>query len=236
MLRLINVSTEYDQVPMLRDVSLSIEKGKLICLLGSNGAGKSTTVKTIIGLVRPTHGEIHFEGKSIDHLKTNQIIELGISVVPEGRRLFPKMTVLENLRLGAFFIKDARDLQDRVERVFQLFPTLKTRIHQTAGTLSGGEQGMVAIGRGMMSRPKILLLDEPSLGLAPRLVEQFFNTIDRINKEENTTVLLIEQNAVKALSIAYHGYVLQKGKIIAEGTARDLLATDVIKKAYMKGV
>jgi len=236
MLRLINVSTEYDQVPMLRDVSLSIEKGKLICLLGSNGAGKSTTVKTIIGLVRPTHGEIHFEGKSIDHLKTNQIIELGISVVPEGRRLFPKMTVLENLRLGAFFIKDARDLQDRVERVFQLFPTLKTRIHQTAGTLSGGEQGMVAIGRGMMSRPKILLLDEPSLGLAPRLVEQFFNTIDRINKEENTTVLLIEQNALKALSIAYHGYVLQKGRIIAEGTARDLLATDVIKKAYMKGV
>ena len=236
MLRLINVSTEYDQVPMLRDVSLSIENRKLICLLGSNGAGKSTTVKTIIGLVRPTHGEIHFEGKSIDHLKTNQIIELGISVVPEGRRLFPKMTVLENLRLGAFFVRDARDLQERLERIFELFPVLKTRIHQTSGTLSGGEQGMVAIGRGMMSRPKILLLDEPSLGLAPRLVEQFFNTIDRINKEENTTVLLIEQNAVKALSIAYHGYVLQKGKIIAEGTAQELLATDVIKKAYMKGV
>jgi branched-chain amino acid transport system ATP-binding protein len=236
MLRLINVSTEYDRVPMLRHVSLSIEKGKLICLLGSNGAGKSTTVKTIIGLVKPTHGEIHFEGKSIGHLKTNQIIKLGISVVPEGRRLFPKMTVLENLRLGAFFVRDARDLQERLERVFDLFPTLKTRIHQTAGTLSGGEQGMVAIGRGMMSRPKILLLDEPSLGLAPRLVEQFFNTIDRINKEENTTVLLIEQNAVKALSIAYHGYVLQKGRIIAEGTAQELLATDVIKKAYMKGV
>jgi len=236
MLSLIDVSTEYDQVPMLRDVSLSIENRKLICLLGSNGAGKSTTVKTIIGLVRPTHGEIHFEGKSIGHLKTNQIIKLGISVVPEGRRLFPKMTVLENLRLGAFFVTDFRDLQERLEKVFELFPVLKTRIHQTSGTLSGGEQGMAAIGRGMMSKPKMLLLDEPSLGLAPRLVEQFFNTIDRINKEENTTVLLIEQNAVKALSIAYHGYVLQKGKIIAEGTAQELLATDVIKKAYMKGV
>ncbi len=236
MLRLINVSTEYDQVPMLRDVSLSIEKGKLICLLGSNGAGKSTTIKTIIGLVKPTHGEIHFEGKSIGHLKTNQIIKLGISVVPEGRRLFPKMTVLENFRLGAFFVTDFRDLQERLEKVFELFPVLKTRIHQTSGTLSGGEQGMTAIGRGMMSKPKMLLLDEPSLGLAPRLVQELFETVDRINKEENTTVLLIEQNAVKALSIAYHGYVLQKGKIIAEGTAQELLATDVIKKAYMKGV
>ncbi len=236
MLRLINVSTEYDRVPMLRHVSLSIEKGKLICLLGSNGAGKSTTIKTIIGLVKPTHGEIHFEGKSIGHLKTNQIIKLGISVVPEGRRLFPKMTVLENFRLGAFFVTDFRDLQERLEKVFELFPVLKTRIHQTSGTLSGGEQGMTAIGRGMMSKPKMLLLDEPSLGLAPRLVQELFETVDRINKEENTTVLLIEQNAVKALSIAYHGYVLQKGKIIAEGTAQELLATDVIKKAYMKGV
>ena len=221
---------------MLRHVSLSIEKGKLICLLGSNGAGKSTTIKTIIGLVKPTHGEIHFEGKSIGHLKTNQIIKLGISVVPEGRRLFPKMTVLENFRLGAFFVTDFRDLQERLEKVFELFPVLKTRIHQTSGTLSGGEQGMAAIGRGMMSKPKMLLLDEPSLGLAPRLVQELFETVDRINKEENTTVLLIEQNAVKALSIAYHGYVLQKGKIIAEGTAQELLATDVIKKAYMKGV
>lgn len=236
MLSLIDVSTEYDRVPMLRHVSLSIEKGKLICLLGSNGAGKSTTIKTIIGLVKPTHGEIHFEGKSIGHLKTNQIIKLGISVVPEGRRLFPKMTVLENFRLGAFFVTDFRDLQERLEKVFELFPVLKTRIHQTSGTLSGGEQGMAAIGRGMMSKPKMLLLDEPSLGLAPRLVQELFETVDRINKEENTTVLLIEQNAVKALSIAYHGYVLQKGKIIAEGTAQELLATDVIKKAYMKGV
>lgn len=220
---------------MLRDVSLSIEKGKLICLLGSNGAGKSTAVKTIIGLVRPIQGEIHFEGRLIAHLKTNQIIELGISVVPEGRRLFPKMTVQENLRLGAFFIRDLRSLQERLDMVLQKFPILKTRLHQTAGTLSGGEQGMVAIGRGMMSKPKILLLDEPSLGLAPRLVAEYFETIDRINKEEKTTILLIEQNAVKALSIADHGYVLQKGRIIAKGTPQTLMSTEVIRKAYLKG-
>jgi len=235
MLSLLNIFTEYDRVPMLRGVSLSIGKGQLVCLLGSNGAGKSTTVKTIIGLVKPTQGEIHFEGRSIAHLKTNHIIGLGISIVPEGRRLFPKMSVLENLRLGAYFVTDPQRLDDRLERVFELFPVLKDRVHQTAGTLSGGEQGMVAIGRGMMSRPKILLLDEPSLGLAPKLIEEYFETIDRIHKHENITVLLIEQNAVKALSIADCGYVLQKGQIIAEGTPQQLMTTEIIKKAYLKG-
>lgn len=235
MLSVTNLSTEYDRVPMLRDVTLNIEKGRLICLLGSNGAGKTTTVKTIIGLIKPTGGDVRFEGESIRRLKTNEIIQLGISVVPEGRRLFPKMTVLENLRLGAFFVRDNRDLKERSERVFRLFPILETRGNQIAGTLSGGEQGMVAIGRGMMSKPKILLLDEPSLGLAPILVQEFFDAIARINKEENTTVLLIEQNAVKALSIADRGYVLQKGQIIAAGSAHELMAMDVIKKAYLKG-
>jgi len=220
---------------MLRDISLNIEKGRLICLLGSNGAGKTTTVKAIIGLIKPTNGDVRFEGKSIRRLKTNEIIQLGISVVPEGRRLFPKMTVLENLRLGAFSVRANRDLKERSERVFRLFPILETRGNQIAGTLSGGEQGMVAIGRGMMSKPKILLLDEPSLGLAPILVQEFFEAIARINKEENTTVLLIEQNAVKALSIAHSGYVLQKGRIIAEGSVHKLMAMEVIKKAYLKG-
>jgi branched-chain amino acid transport system ATP-binding protein len=235
MLRLKNIFTEYDRIPMLRDISLNIEKGELVCLLGSNGAGKTTTVKTIIGIVKPKQGEIEFEGQSIRQLKTNRIIKLGISIVPEGRRLFPKMTVLENLRLGAFFIKDDLDLQERLESVFRLFPVLRDRKGQLAGTLSGGEQGMAAIGRGIMSRPKIMVLDEPSLGLAPKLVQEYFKTIDQIKKDEKTTMLLIEQNAAKALSIADKGYLLQKGKIIAEGTALDLKSMDIIKQAYLKG-
>lgn len=218
---------------MLRKVCLEIEKEKLVCLLGSNGAGKSTTVKTIIGLVKPTTGGIQFEGKPIGHLKTNRIVELGIAVVPEGRRLFPKMTVLENLRLGAYFLKEKVDKRERLEKVFDLFPILKERINQTAGTLSGGEQSMLSIGRGIMGKPKILLLDEPSLGLAPKLVHQFFQTIERVNKEEKIPILLIEQNAAKALSIADSGYVIQKGRIITEGSAAELMSSDVVKKAYL---
>jgi len=233
MLKLTDVSTEYGRVPVLREVSLEIEQEKLVCLLGSNGAGKSTTVKTIIGLVKPTNGEIQFEGKPIGHLKTNRIVELGIAVVPEGRRLFPKMTVLENLRLGAYFLKEKVDERERFEKVFDLFPILKERINQTAGTLSGGEQSMLSIGRGIMGKPKILLLDEPSLGLAPKLVHQFFQTIERVNKEAKIPILLIEQNAAKALSIADSGYVIQKGRVITEGSAGELMSSDVVKKAYL---
>lgn len=233
MLILSGVYTEYDGVPMLREVSLAIGGQRLVCLLGSNGAGKTTTVKSIMGLVKPVKGEIQFEGKSIGHLKTNQIVERGIAVVPEGRRLFPKMTVFENLRLGAYFVKDIRDAEGRLERVFHLFPVLKERMNQTAGTLSGGEQSMVSIGRGIMSGPKLLLLDEPSLGLAPKLVQEFFATIDRINKEERIAILLIEQNARKALTIADSGYLLQKGHIITGGSAGDLMENDVVKKAYL---
>jgi len=233
MLRLANVSTEYDRVPMLRDVSLNVEEGELVCLLGSNGAGKTTTVKTIMGLVKPTSGEILFEGNPIGQFKTNRIVKQGVAVVPEGRRLFPKMTVRENLRLGAFFVKDKRDREKRLEKVFQLFPLLKDRIDQIAGTLSGGEQSMATIGRGMMSRPKILVLDEPSLGLAPKLVQEYFETIKLINTEENTTILLIEQNATKALSIADSGYILLKGRVIAHGTSQELLDTDIVRKAYL---
>ena len=234
MLRLKNVSTQYGGVPMLRKVSMNIEKGELVCLLGSNGAGKTTSLKAILRLIPTTEGSVLFEDQPIHQKKTHQIIDLGISVVPEGRRLFPKMTVLENLRLGAFTEGNEAEIKKRLQGIFHLFPKVKERLHQLAGTLSGGEQGMVAIGRGMMARPKILLLDEPSLGLAPILVEDFFKSIRRIN-EEGTTILLIEQNARKALQIAAHGYVLQKGEIVVQGSRGELYQNDAIKKAYLRG-
>jgi len=213
---------------------MEIEKGGLICLLGSNGAGKTTTLKAILRLIPIIAGSIFLEGESIHRWKTHRIIEAGISVVPEGRRLFPKMTVLENLRLGAFATLDETEMDKRLDAVFQLFPRLKERLDQLAGTLSGGEQGMAAIARGMMGRPKVLLLDEPSLGLAPVLVDEFFKAIKRIN-QEGTTILLIEQNAKKALSIASKGYVLQKGEIVVQGNRDQLYENDMIKKAYLRG-
>ncbi len=234
MLRLEAISTQYGGAPVLRRVSMDIEKGELVCLLGSNGAGKTTTLKAILRLIPVKEGSIFFNREPIHRWKTHQIIESGISVVPEGRRLFPKMTVLENLRLGAFNGRDERVIQKRLEKVFQLFPRLKERIHQLAGTLSGGEQGMAAIGRGMMGEPKILLMDEPSLGLAPVVVDEFFKAIKKINAE-GTTLLLIEQNARKALSIASKGYVLQKGEIVLQGRRDQLYESDIIKKAYLRG-
>lgn len=233
MLELREIATEYHRVPMLRNVNLRVEKRSIVCLLGPNGAGKTTTVKTILGLVRPTTGTISFESQPIHHWKTHRIIDAGITVVPEGRRLFPKMTVLENLKFGVLTEVNEAEIRKRLEMVFLLFPRLKERIHQLAGTLSGGEQGMAAIGRGMMGKPKMILFDEPSLGLAPILVEDFFKAIKKIN-EEGTTILLIEQNARKALSIASKGYVLQKGEIILQGSKDELYDSDLIKKAYLK--
>ncbi len=233
MLELKEIATEYHRVPMLRNVNLSVEKRSIVCLLGPNGAGKTTTVKTILGLVRPTTGAISFESQPIHHWKTHRIIDAGITVVPEGRRLFPKMTVLENLKFGILTEVNEAEIRKRLDMVFLLFPRLKERIHQLAGTLSGGEQGMAAIGRGMMGKPKMILFDEPSLGLAPILVEDFFKAIKKIN-EEGTTILLIEQNARKALSIASKGYVLQKGEIILQGSKDELYDSDLIKKAYLK--
>ena len=233
MLQLNAISTQYGGVPMLRRVSIKIERGDLVCLLGSNGSGKSTTLKAILKLIPILEGAVFLEGEPIHQWKTHRIIEAGIRVVPEGRRLFPKMTILENLKLGAFNEAKDEEMSKRLESVFQLFPRLKERINQLAGTLSGGEQGMVAIGRGMMGRPKILLLDEPSLGLAPVLVDEFFKTIRKIN-EEGTTILLIEQNARKSLSIATHGYVRQKGEVVVQGTRDDLYRNDTIRKAYLR--
>ncbi len=232
MLRLENVSTHYGGIPMLRRVSMEIGKGDLCCLLGSNGAGKTTTLKAILRLVPLAEGQIFLEGQSIGGWKTHRVIESGVSVVPEGRRLFPKMTILENLKLGAYREEDPKEIERRLDAVFHLFPRLKERLRQLAGTLSGGEQGMVAIGRGMMGRPKLLLLDEPSLGLAPVVVDEFIRAIQTIN-EQGVTILLIEQNVRKALSIASKGYVLQKGEIVVQGTRNALYESPLVKKAYL---
>jgi len=235
MLRLEKVTTQYeDSVVVLRDISLKAEKGMITCLLGSNGAGKTTLLKTIVNLVRPLRGQIFYEESRIDPLKTHQIIQLGISVVPEGRRLFPQFTVFENLRIGAFFEKEIAPVRKKMGEIFRIFPVLRERTSQLAGTLSGGEQGMLSIARALMAGPRVLLLDEPSLGLAPIVVREVFRVIKRIN-DEGMTVLLIEQNARKALSIASRGYVLQKGTIVAEGTSEALRGSDVLRTAYLRG-
>ena len=235
MLRLENITTQYDDsVIVLRDISLKVKKGEIICILGSNGAGKTTLLKTITNLLKPLRGQIYFEDKRIDQLKTHQVIRLGISVVPEGRRLFPEFTVYENLRVGAFSEKNLSVIEKRMEELFGMFPVLRERQHQLAGTLSGGEQGMLTIARALMASPRMLLLDEPSLGLAPIMVRELFKVVKRIN-DGGVTILLIEQNANKSLSIASRGYVLQKGKIVAEGTKEELKQSEVLRLAYLKG-
>ena len=232
MLKVDNITTRYGTIEILRHLSLHINEGEIVTLLGANGAGKTTTLRTIIGLVRPTEGNIYLENKRIDKKKTNEIIEMGISMIMEGRGIFPDLNVLENLRMGAIYEKSEEEIEKRLSKVYNLFPILNERKNQLAGTFSGGEQGMLAIGRGMMSKPKIMLIDEPSLGLAPKLVDEVFEAIERINYE-GTTILLVEQNAVKALKIASRGYVLQKGQIVIEGTAEKLKESEIIKKAYL---
>ena len=235
MLRLENITTRYgDSVIVLTDISLTVKKEEIICILGSNGAGKTTLLKTITNLLKPLRGQIYFENRRIDQLKTHQVIRLGISVVPEGRRLFPEFTVYENLRVGAFSEKNLSLIEKRMEELFGIFPILRERQHQLAGTLSGGEQGMLTIARALMASPRMLLLDEPSLGLAPIMVRELFRVVKRIN-DGGVTILLIEQNANKSLSIASRGYVLQKGKIVAEGTKEELKQSEVLRLAYLKG-
>ena len=232
MLKINGITTRYGTVEILRDVSLNINEGEIVALLGANGAGKTTILNTIIGLIRPIYGSIFLENKRIDKMKTSEIIKAGISMVMENRGIFPDLNVLENLRIGSLYEKDKKSINKTLKEVYDLFPVLKERENQLAGTLSGGEQGMLTIGRGMMSKPKIMLLDEPSLGLAPMLVDGVFEAIKRINNE-GTTILLVEQNAVKALKIASRGYVLQKGQIIIEGLVKELKESEVIKKAYL---
>lgn len=232
LLQLDNLHTYYGKIHALKGVSLTVEKGEIVTLVGSNGAGKSTTLRSISGLVRPQQGSIRLEGQDITGMKPHEVAAMGIGHVPEGRRIFPLLTVRENLEIGAWNVKDGVTISDRMEQAFMLFPRLKERIEQKGGTLSGGEQQMLAIGRALMSAPRVLLLDEPSMGLAPVLVEGIFDIIRRINSE-GTTILLVEQNALMALEVARRGYVLQTGAIALADSAKSLLNNEMVRKVYL---
>ncbi|PYN30458.1 MAG: ABC transporter ATP-binding protein [Candidatus Rokuibacteriota bacterium] len=232
MLELADVHTYYGNIRALRGVSLTVAQGEIVTLIGSNGAGKTTTLKTILGTTRPRRGTVTFSGQRLDTLATDRIVRLGIAQSPEGRRIFARMTVLENLELGAFARKDRAAIGSDLERVFALFPRLAQRSTQQGGTLSGGEQQMLAIGRALMARPTLLLLDEPSMGLAPILVETIFRIIQDINRQ-GTTILLVEQNARMALGVAHRGYVMQTGRIVLQAAAAELLRSDLVRKTYL---
>jgi branched-chain amino acid transport system ATP-binding protein len=234
LLELRDVHTYYGNIHALKGISITIEPGEIVTLIGANGAGKSTTLKTISGLLRPREGEIWFDGARLDGTPAHKVVGKGISQAPEGRRIFPRMTVRENLEMGAFQRQSGPEMDADFERVYGLFPRLKERLTQTGGTLSGGEQQMLAIGRALMARPKVLLLDEPSMGLAPILVEQIFQIVKDINAG-GTTVLLVEQNALMALGIAQRGYILQTGEIVLHDTAERLTVNPEVQKAYLGG-
>ncbi len=234
VLRLTDVHTYYGHIHALQGISLEVHSGEIATLLGSNGAGKTTTLKTIHGLLHPRSGRVEFDGDDISHVPAHQLVRRGIGQSPEGRRIFGRMTVLENLHMGAYSRSDRRHLQPDFDRVFELFPRLQERRSQQAGTLSGGEQQMLAIGRALMTRPKLLLLDEPSMGLAPILVQEVFSIIRDINRQ-GTTILLVEQNALMALGVADRGYVLQTGRIVRAGEAQALLEDEEVRKAYLGG-
>ena len=234
MLKVENLHVHYGAIHALKGISIEVPQGKIVTLIGANGAGKSTTLRSLSGLLKPSEGRIILEGKEIQKLAAQEIVSLGMSQVPEGRRVFANMTVRENLDLGAYIRNDKQGIQEDMDKIFLRFPRLKEREKQMAGTLSGGEQQMLAMGRALMSRPRLLLLDEPSMGLAPLIVNQIYNLIGQI-RESGITVLLIEQNAKKALSICDYAYVLENGKIKLSGTGEELLASDEVRKAYLGG-
>ncbi|GAC1634775.1 MAG: ABC transporter ATP-binding protein [Ktedonobacteraceae bacterium] len=234
VLQLNNVNTYYGPSHVLQNVTLEVNKGEIVCLLGANAAGKTTTMKTIFGLVHPKSGTIQFEGKPIQNKLTGDIVTSGLALVPEARRIFPRMTVYENLEMGAFSRKNRGEVKQDMDHVCQIFPRIKERLKQVAGTMSGGEQQMLAMGRALMSRPHMVCLDEPSMGLSPILVETVFDTVLRI-RDEGVTVFLVEQNASMALSLADRGYVLQTGKIVLTDTAKNLLTNDLVRQAYLGG-
>lgn len=230
-LRVENLFTAYDRADVLEDVSLTVARGSITCLLGSNGSGKTTLIRSILGLTPPRKGRVVFGQREITALPTHRIVAEGIACIPEGRKVFPRFTVVENLMVGAYLERDARVIGERLERVFAVFARLKERRDQLAGTLSGGEQAMLSIGRGLMGAPRLLLVDEPSLGLSPLFVQENFAVIRRIN-QEGVTVFLVEQNVHQTLSIAHHGYVLSKGRVVAQGAAADLMKDDEVRAAY----
>ncbi len=234
LLKIENLDVYYGAIHALKGISLEVSQGEIVTLIGANGAGKSTTLRTISGLIKPKSGSVCFKGQNISGAQAQKIVNLGISQVPEGRRVFANMTVLENLELGAFVRKDKVGIKQDMDRAFQLFPRLLERKSQLAGTLSGGEQQMLATARGLMSKPELMLMDEPSMGLAPILVKQIFDIIKEIN-QAGTTILLVEQNANMALSIANRAYVLETGKIVLSGPAKELAESQEVKKAYLGG-
>jgi len=233
LLELKNVNAGYGAFRVLHDINLYVDKGEIVALVGPNGAGKTTTLKTILGLTKLFSGKIFFESKDITKLPTHKRVALGISMVPEGRRVFPSLTVYENLLMGAYLVKNPKDIEDALELVYSLFPILKERRYQKAGTLSGGESQMLAIARALMSKPKILLTDEMSLGLAPKIVIQLFDLVKRLRDEYGITILLVEQHVKQSLEIADRGYVIELGRIILKGTAKELLANEDLRKHYL---
>lgn len=235
LLELDQVHTYYGHIHALKGISLRVEEGEIVTLIGANGAGKSTTLRTISGLVRAREGHIRLKGKEITRLEAHDIVSAGVGHVPEGRGIFPRLTVRENLEMGAFTLNSTAEVRRRMEEVFVLFPRLKERIEQKGGTLSGGEQQMLATGRGLMLKPHILLMDEPSMGLAPVLVDMIFDIITRLNQQEGTTILLVEQNALMALRTAARAYVLETGRIVLSGPAQEVAQNPDVKKAYLGG-
>ncbi len=232
MLEVENVHTYYGKIHALKDISLNIDKGEIVTLIGANGAGKSTTLKTMSGLLRPRQGSVRLEGEDLTALPAHQIVTKGMIQVPEGRRIFGQLTVMENLDMGAFTCRDKQQTKTNIDKVFSLFPRLQERRRQVAGTLSGGEQQMLAMGRALMANPQVLLLDEPSMGLAPVLVDSIFDTIQQLHKE-GTTILLVEQNARMALQVASRGYVIQTGVVVLSDSAENLQKNEMVRKAYM---
>lgn len=232
LLKLENVYSRYGAIEALQGISLEVAEGEIVTLIGSNGAGKSTTLKTISGIVKASSGKVEFAGESIEKLEPHIIVKKGIGHVPEGRRIFPRMSVMENLEMGAYLYNDKKQFKQNLDRVMELFPRLQERLSQKGGTLSGGEQQMLAIGRAVMMQPKILLLDEPSMGLAPILVQQIFDIITELNKQ-GTTILLVEQNANQALQVAHRGYVIVSGSIVLHDTADKLMDNEMVREAYL---